>query len=317
MATIFFSYSHADEKLRDQLDVHLAALKRQGIIETWHDRRISVGKNLGTSIDEHLETADIILCLVSPEFIASDYCYSREMKRALERHEKGEARVIPVILRHCEWEHTPLRDLRGTPRDNRPIVAWPDRDEAFKYVVQDIRTALVEMGHDSTTATKFVQSPQTTLSEAEPTRPRSSNLHIKREFTDLERDTFLRDSFEFIAEFMATSIEELKKRHPNIEGGTQRLDAKRFTAALYKNGKKQSAMTVFVGGMFGAGISFNSTDTGDSSSSNGGFTLQDGPDELRFNANLFDFGRSAHPKGLEAIHVAEVLWERLIMPLQS
>ncbi len=97
--TLLFSYSHVDETLRDQLEVHLSALKRQDLISAWHDRRITGGSELGKSIDAHLESAEIILLLVSPDFIASDYCYDREMARAMERHEKGEAKVIPVILR--------------------------------------------------------------------------------------------------------------------------------------------------------------------------------------------------------------------------
>jgi hypothetical protein len=318
LATIFFSYSHADEELRDQLDVHLAALKRQEIIETWHDRRITAGTDIGSSIDEQLERAAIILCLVSPDFIASDYCYSREMQRALERHEKGEARVIPVILRHCEWEQTPLRNLRGTPRDNRPVVSWADRDEAFNWVARDIRNAVAEMGFHFPSLAKLDQARHPASAPApEPVRPRSSNLHIKREFSDLDRDTFLRESFEFIAEFIASSMHELKKRHPTVDGSIQRLDAKRLTAVLYKNGTKQSAMTVFLGSMFGNGISFNNADAGDSSTANGSFSLQVGTDELRFNADLFNFGGRAQPKGLEPIHVAEALWERLMTPLQD
>src|SRR5205814_513347 len=99
MATLFFSYSHKDEDLRDQLEVHLAMLKHDGIIESWHDRKIPAGDELDTSIDAKLDEADVILLLVSPDFLASRYCYEREMARAMQRHAEGSARVIPVILR--------------------------------------------------------------------------------------------------------------------------------------------------------------------------------------------------------------------------
>lgn len=85
MATLFFSYSHIDEALRDQLEIHLASLKRQGLIASWHDRRITAGTELGNAIDEHLDSAEVILLLISPDFIASDYCYNREMVRAMEK----------------------------------------------------------------------------------------------------------------------------------------------------------------------------------------------------------------------------------------
>src|SRR5213080_3948433 len=107
MVAVFFSYSHKDEDLRDQLETHLAMLKRQGVISAWHDRRLIAGSDIDTGITEELEGADIILLLVSPDFLASDYCYGVEMTRALERQAAGEARVIPVILRPCEWKQAP------------------------------------------------------------------------------------------------------------------------------------------------------------------------------------------------------------------
>ena len=113
MPTLFFSYSHQDERLRDLLEVHLAALKRQGVISTWHDRRISAGTELGNAIDQNLNEADVILLLISPDFINSDYCYEREMLRAIQRHDRLEARVIPIILRPCDWHSLPFGELFG------------------------------------------------------------------------------------------------------------------------------------------------------------------------------------------------------------
>src|ERR1035441_1649714 len=111
MASVFFSYSHKDEDLRDQLEGHLSGLRRQGVISTWHDRRITAGSELENAIDKNLSEADVILLLVSPDFINSDYCYEREMIRAMERHKNGEARVIPVILRACDWHELPFGQL--------------------------------------------------------------------------------------------------------------------------------------------------------------------------------------------------------------
>jgi hypothetical protein len=115
VATLLFSYSHVDEKLRDQLETYLSALRRQGAIASWHDRRITDGEDLREAISSHIDSADIILLLVSPDFIASDYCYEREMKCALERHQCGDARVIPVILRPCDWQDL-LFGTRVAPR---------------------------------------------------------------------------------------------------------------------------------------------------------------------------------------------------------
>jgi hypothetical protein len=105
---VFISYSHKDDPLREKLDTHLSLLRRQGVIAAWHDRRIAAGQEWARAIDEHLERAAVILLLVSADFLASDYCYDREMRRALERHDAGEARVIPVILRPVNWHEAPF-----------------------------------------------------------------------------------------------------------------------------------------------------------------------------------------------------------------
>src|SRR5688572_23072357 len=126
MVKVFFSYSHRDESLRDELEIHLSSLKRQGVIETWHDRRIGAGKEFDSEISEHLETAQIILLLISPYFIASDYCYDIEMARALELHNTGEARVIPVILHPCDWHNLPFGKLTAAPKDGKAVSKYPN-----------------------------------------------------------------------------------------------------------------------------------------------------------------------------------------------
>lgn len=319
MVQVFFSYSHADEELRNELDKHLAMLKRQGIIDTWHDRMIAAGTAIDETIDQYLETANIILCLLSPDFIASDYCFSREMKRALQRHDAGEARVIPIILRHCEWEQTPLSALRGTPRDNKPILAWNDRDEAFKYVVQDIRSALTDIGAKSSTAVSIGMDVQPQNHSIQQ-RPRSGNLRINKAPTDLERDEFISEAFEYIYEFLANSIDELRSRNDGVDGRLKRLDANRITAALYKDGKKRSAITIFTGGLHGGErqITFNMSDAGQTNMSNGGYRLTNGERGLLFADAESFLGINVKNRGSsDKADVAESLWTKLIEPLQQ
>ncbi len=142
---VFFSYSHQDEALRDTLETHLSLLKREGRIRSWHDRKIVPGESWKDAIDEHLESAQLILLLVSSDFLASDYCYDLEMKRALERHEAGEARVVPIILRPCDWTSSPFAGLQGLPKDARPITTWENQDEAFLDVAKGLRRMLDEL----------------------------------------------------------------------------------------------------------------------------------------------------------------------------
>jgi internalin A len=135
---LFYSYSHKDEKLRNQMEIHLKLLQRQGLIETWHDRKIEAGDEWKRKIDENLERANIILLLVSADFMASDYCYEIEMKRAMERHEKGQARVVPIIVRDVKWERAPFARLQALPENRRPVMKWTDRDTAWRNVSDGI-----------------------------------------------------------------------------------------------------------------------------------------------------------------------------------
>ena len=133
MTELFFSYSHNDEALRNELETHLSMLKRQGVIAVWHDRRIGAGQEVHGQISEHLERADIIL-LVSPYFLASDYCYETEMTRAMERHHQGTARVIPVILHPCDWQGAPFGKLLAVPTDGKPVsMSQPARSLSADY----------------------------------------------------------------------------------------------------------------------------------------------------------------------------------------
>lgn len=142
---VFFSYSHKDEKLRDRLEPHLAMLKRDRVIETWHDRKISAGTEWAQAIDDNLNTAGIILLLISADFLASDYCYSIEMQRAMERHEAGEARVIPIILKPVDWAGAPFGKLQAFPTNAKPVTTWSNRDQAWTNIAQGIRQAALEM----------------------------------------------------------------------------------------------------------------------------------------------------------------------------
>ena len=142
---VFYSYSHKDEELRDQLENHLAILKHQGIITNWHDRRIGAGKEWEGEIDEHLNTAYIILLLISSDFIASDYCYDVEMRRAMEHHEAEEACVIPIILRPVAWEEAPFGKLQALPKDGKAVTLWENQDEAFKNISEGISKVVEEL----------------------------------------------------------------------------------------------------------------------------------------------------------------------------
>jgi hypothetical protein len=143
---VFICYARKDETLRRGLEKHLRVLRRQGLITVWQDRDISLGAQWEREIDIHLSEAQLVLLLISPDFIDSDYCYGIEMKQALRKQEQGEATVIPVILRPVYWQGTPFGKLQALPRDATPVVdrSWHDVDEAFFNVAEGIRKVVEE-----------------------------------------------------------------------------------------------------------------------------------------------------------------------------
>ncbi len=140
----FFCYAHKDKQLLYRLKIHLKPLQRQGLIDMCYDGDISAGTEWEPEITRYLKVAQVILLLVSPDFIASDYCYSVEMQLAIERHRQEEVCVIPIILRSSFWRLTPLVNLQALPKDAKPVIgpAWRNQDEAFFNVSEGICAAV-------------------------------------------------------------------------------------------------------------------------------------------------------------------------------
>jgi len=313
MANVFFSYSHKDEALRDELEVHLAMLKREGTISAWHDRKILAGDELNGQIHARLNDAQVILLLVSPDFLASAYCYDVEMKRAMELHVEGRARVIPVILRPSDWQiSAPFAKLLAAPTDGKPITKWPDRDEAWLDVVRQLRAALPKP-----VEARAIQNP---VSQLQPTRsegPRSSNLRIRKEFSDADRDGFLDEAFEYMARFFESSLEELEKRHSDLQTKFKRIDAQTFTAAIYQNGKAVARCGIRFGGSrgFGGGITFSHGDSVSANSFNESLSIEATEQALFLRPLGMSWGGEKKSQ-LTFDGAAEYYWEMLMAPLQ-
>jgi hypothetical protein len=164
--SVFISYSHRDEDFKDELVVHLANLKRQQKISAWQDRDIEAGAEWEAAIKQQLETAEIILLLISPRFLASNYCYDVEMQRAIARHDAGTARVIPILLKPVDWQDTPFSKLQTLPisyqAGAKPITQWDDQDAAFVEVVKGIRGAVESLQVKKTMAVTTAK-PTTTM----------------------------------------------------------------------------------------------------------------------------------------------------------
>jgi TIR domain/Leucine rich repeat len=142
---IFYCYAHEDKDLRDRIDKHLGTLKRLGHVIGWYDREIQAGTEWEREIETHLSTASVILLLVSADFVNSDYCYGVEMQKALKMHEKGEARVLPILLRPVDWQDSPFAKLQILPTGAKPITKWTDPEEALEDVAKQIRAVVATL----------------------------------------------------------------------------------------------------------------------------------------------------------------------------
>ena len=315
MAKLFFSYSHRDEELRDQLETHLAMLKRQGVIEPWHDRKIPTGKDLDSTIDAHLEAADIVLFLVSSDFLASQYCYDVEMTRALQRHAAKEATVIPVILRDCDWQSSPLGKLRATPKDGKPIKKWADTDEAMLNVVRDIRL-VADVVNARVPDMAATPPPISTAAAVVVDRPRSSNLTVRREFTQRDKDLFMDEGFEYMVNFFEGSLQELAERNSGIETAFKRVSATRFFATIYRHGSKVSEYTIYMGDMLGRGIHLTQGKTDSANSSNGSLLVGQDEHKLYWQSAHLGYQPDRNAK-LTHMGASELYWAQLMQALQS
>lgn len=164
---IFISYAREDEAYKDKLQTSLAILQREGFIDTWDDRQILGGQVWDDKIKAALDAAQIILLLVSADFLASAYIFDVEIKHAMEKHHSKKAIVVPIILRSCLWEIAEFNGLTAFPKDGLPVGSWEDEDEAFFDIVSGIKQLI-----EPTTEAKVNKEPsapendQTLLTEA-------------------------------------------------------------------------------------------------------------------------------------------------------
>ena len=320
MTRVFISYSHRDEPLRAELDKHFALLKRQGALDVWSDHRIPPGGEVDASISEGLESADVILLLISADFIASDYCFSVEMNRAMERHVSGDCVVVPVILRPCDWQSAPFGGLKAIPADGRAITKWPSQDEALEDIVKHVRKLLAKPGRsESPKPAALATGIAQTLAGATPTVARvgrSSNLSLPREFSDQDKHDFTQSTFDYIREYFDGSLAQLKERNQQVQARITVLSPRAFTAVIFRHGKRIAACHVRIGGAFSTnGIAYSSNENTSENSFNELLSVEADKQTLYLKATMGMFNRASESK-LSEEGAAEHLWSILISPLQ-
>lgn len=226
---IFISYSHKDQEALDRLRTHLKGLSRQGLITAWFDREILAGGEINDEIEAKLETSDIFLLLISPDFIASDYCMDTELEHAVKRHNSGDARVIPIIIEPCNWlaEHN-LKKLKALPKDGQPISEWGNQNSAYLEIVQEL-TRIIE---NSLSGTK--ENIDEIKSIPAPTLPKR-NIRVKRTFDQIEQNDFRDHAFVSIRNYFQKHIEDLKS-HEGINSRFHSQNKTVFSCSIINSG---------------------------------------------------------------------------------
>lgn len=320
MKSVFISYSHVDEQYRAELEKHLALLRRQGHITTWSDHRIPPGSELESAISTALESAEIILFLVSSDFLNSEYCYGIEMRRALERHQAGQVKVIPLIVRPCDWTSSPFGRLKALPADGRPVTKWPSLDDAFLDVVQRLRPLLatgdaVQASHRKPTVYPRAEIDVVKPASVIPSR-RSSNLALPRRFTDEDKHDFVVNSFKYIRSYFEQSVPELQARNPGITVRLHEVSNMAFTAIVFRDGRRIGGCSVRFGSPYGSnGIAYSASENALNNSYNELLSVENDDHLLFLKATM---GRSSgrDVARLTDEGAAEHLWSMFLEPMQ-
>lgn len=327
MTSGFISYTHADTALKDQFVRHLAPLRREGLIDVWHDAMLRPGEHLDPAVQAALAASGLVLLLVSADFIHSEYCYEQEMMRAFARQRDGTARVVPIILRPCQWKGVPvgegqtLAEFLALPKDGLPVTSWPDRDEAFDNAAGAIREMLRSTGGPQK---RTFTGPAAAAPAAPPPaaasgpRPGASILGLRTKPTDLDRDRFLRAGFAATAALFELKLGELKASDARIETDFERIDSRSFAASVYLDGKRVGQVSIWYGSDVWRNSLCLSYDgaTSARNSMNDWLPVEDTPQGLEFTAGN-PMSRGNGQGGMDEEGAASYFWERFLDHVQS
>lgn len=300
----FISYSHRDEAVVERLHTHLAMLKREGALSAWYDREILGGGDLDDDIAENLAASDLFIAVVSPDFLSSDYCYEREMARAIERHEKGDIRVLPIIAEPCDWHSSPLARFKALPKDGKPISEWENKNNAFVDIIGEIRRI-----HEADTPSVPVGN-----SSEETSQPKSAKgYRIQRDFDAIDKADFKRECYKSIRSYLVNSARELDQVE-GVRARVEDLGPTSLTATIVNRFKEGTSAHITIhsaSDTYAMGdIFFSHQLNAPSNTANGGFLIESDEYELFLSPQLFSF--SEMPERVTAKEAAEYLWNDLL-----
>lgn len=276
-------------------------------MEAWFDREILAGDVLDDQIARELEAANLFLLLVSPDFIASDYCVEREMQRALERHDAKDARVVPIIVEPCDWASMqPLRRLKAVPRDGKAISEWANANTAYLNVVQELRR-IIDAEERSTQD----------LATPEPTSTAPSigiaRYRVQKDFDEIDRAEFRDAAFATIKNYFRRAIEEIDAID-GLRGRFVDRGATSFGSTVINSGRQRGIAHISVhcrNASFALGdIFFSFSENAPDNTANGVFNVTSDEYEQFLTATMSVFGNT--PDRLSTDEAAVHLWDQFI-----
>lgn len=243
----FISYSHKDAAYLDMLHKHLSILRRDGSLTTWFDREILAGDDIDPTILRELETSDLFLALVSPDFLHSNYCYEIEMTTALQRHSTGSMRVVPIIVEPCDWLSTPLRKIKAVPQDGKSVAEWPNQNNAFLDVVRELRRIISHEKAGDKTSERSPSTPASTPAMASDSI--GSQYRLKKDFDQIDHRDFRERAYKEIRDYIESSIDEIDALE-GIKARFSDITANSFTCTVINGSRNRGTghVTVHAGG---------------------------------------------------------------------
>lgn len=305
-ASVFISYSHADERALERLHKHLAMLQREGLISAWYDRAILPGSDLSGDILEQLDRSDIFLALVSPDYLASNYCYEKEFERALGRAERGETRIVPVVVEPCDWLASPLQRFMALPKDGKAISEWTNANTAYLDVINGLRrlvSAPVVPGVDAITRL-----------QADGIARR---VRLKRDFDVIEKAEFADKTFSIVREYFSAASRELASASDDLRTRFEEMGAIAFTCTIVnraRRGNLDAHITVHNKkgrGAFGD-ISYVFEAHAEGNASNGAIRVEADEYDLFLTSDSMFGGRRGDAEKMSPERAAEWLWNQFV-----
>ncbi|HKG06858.1 MAG TPA: toll/interleukin-1 receptor domain-containing protein [Pedobacter sp.] len=306
MAYAFISYSHADQPTVLGLIKHMSQLKRDGLLTAWFDEEIQSGEKFGNNINEELSKANIFLAIISPDYLSSNYCYDIEFQAALQRHDKGELRIIPIIAQPCDWKASPFGQLKAIPKDGKPISEFTNENNAFLNIIDELRRIV------SATPAK----PSTPAESEKKVTKRT--YKVKRDFDPIDRLNFRDETFATIYDYFAQAIDEINGVDQIKARFVRQVPGLEFTCIITNRARINNTGYISIGVQnrhdhFGSGngIAFSMNEQLNKNIYGNNFSIEHDDYELFWERSNPMHQNGDHEK-LNAKNIAKLLWEQFI-----